>query len=106
MGKVLSYSEFLAEGAAINPAVKIAQNIAGVAVKVATLKKEIVEAPEKRVITTAKIGVEIAKLSALNAQKVLLNAKDFEEQRSERAKLAKLRDKASATNAKKDTKKS
>lgn len=105
MKNVLSYSEFLAENAKnsaikINPVLKIAQNIAGVGDKVQQLKQEIVESPEKEIIIKAKIGVEMAKLSALKAQKVLLNAKDFEEGRSERAKLEKLRDSERAKKAK------
>lgn len=101
MKKVLTFSEFLAEGAAVvSPHIKIAKNIAATVNKVAALKKAIVEAPEKRVITTAKIQVELEKVDALQAQKTLLSAQDFEEQRAEREKVAKLRDKVASANKK------
>ena len=96
MSNVLSFEDFLNEGKPyVDPKVKIQQNIAKQASKVADLKKEVVKEPEKAIITKAKIAVELEKIDSMIAQKNLLNAKDFEEQRKAREKANALRDKAS-----------
>jgi hypothetical protein len=100
MKVVLSYDEFVSEGAKVAPEVAIAQNIANTAKKVQDLQKDIVEEPEKRIITQAKIQVELEKIDALHAKKKLMTAQEFEEQRKVREKTKALRDKATEASRK------
>lgn len=94
MEKVLSYNEFISEGAQVAPEVAIAMSIASTAQKLKDLKTDMMEEPEKRVITQAKMEVELEKIDAFNAKKRLMTAQEFEEQRKEREKVKALRDKA------------
>jgi len=78
----------------VDPHVAIAQGIAATNAKIGDLKKAMMEKPEQRDFTMAKIQVELEKIDMLQAKKNMLVAKDMEEQRKEREKLKKMRDKA------------
>jgi hypothetical protein len=100
MEKVLSYNEFISEGAEVAPEIAIAMSIAATAQKLKALKTDMMEEPEKRVITQAKMEVELEKIDAFNAKKKLMTAQEFEEQRKEREKVKALRDKAAESRKK------
>jgi len=88
----------------VDPHVAIAQNIAATYAKIADLKKLILDKPEQRDFTMAKIQVELEKIDMLQAKKNMLAAKDMEEQRKEQEKMEKLRDKAAAARQKERSK--
>ena len=78
----------------VSPEIVIAKGIAAQNQKIADLKKEMMDKPEQKDFILAKIQVELEKIDSFHAQKNLLAAKDFEEQRKAREKAQKARDKA------------
>jgi len=78
----------------VDPHTVIAQSIAATNAKITALKKDMMDKPEQRDFTMAKIQVELEKIDMLQAKKNMLAAKDIEEERKEREKLKKLRSKA------------
>lgn len=98
MKHIKTFESFVSEAAnvLISPEAKISLNMKKAKENIGDLKDAMSETPEKRVIIAAKLGVELTKLNAIEAQKELLAAKEFEEARVAREKVQKLKDKAAA----------